>query len=353
MDLVPSGDGELLAVPHTAMPDIVTAADDDTLTEEAARLVFEGLAENTRIGYAHDWHLYIRWCAETGRTPVPATGATLANYVAHLSATGYAPSTIDRALACILAAHDHAGAAKPNTKAARLALRAYRRDQAKKGRRVRKSPPITIDRLRAMIAALPGDTVLGIRDRAVLVLGFALMGRRSEIAALDIADLSFTDDGIEVYIATSKTDQDAQGETVAIPYGSHRDTCPVRVVRAWLAVLAEHGVTAGALLRPVDRHGRIGGTGPVRAGRGTGERITGQAINIIVKRAAKRAALDKASSYSAHGLRAGGATSAAKAGAPMSAITSHGRWADGSPVVAGYIRQVDRWNDNPMRGIGL
>ncbi|MDP9843522.1 hypothetical protein [Streptosporangium lutulentum] len=78
-----------------------------------------------------------------------------------------------------------------------------------------------------------------------------------------------------------------------------------------------------------------------------------QSINLIVKRAAAAAHLEKADGYSAHGLRAGGATSAAKAGAPMSAITAHGRWAEGSPVVAGYIRQVDKWNDNPMRGVGL
>ncbi|WP_433357883.1 site-specific integrase (plasmid) [Microtetraspora malaysiensis] len=335
--IIPTGAGEL----------------DDTLTEEAARLVFEGMAENTRIAYAHDWHLYIRWCADTGRTPIPATGATLANYVAHMTAVLYAPSSIDRAIACILAAHDHAGAPKPNTKAARLALRAYSRERTKQGHRTRKAPPITIDRLRAMIAALPSDTSKGIRDRAILVLGFALMGRRSELAALDITDLSFTEDGIEVHIATSKTDKDSHGETIPIPYGTHRDTCPVRVLKAWLDILRANGIISGALLRPIDRHDNIGGSGPKRAGRGAGDRITGQTVNIVVKRAALLAGLDNPSSYSAHGLRAGGATSAARSGAPMSAITSHGRWVDGSPVVAGYIRQVDRWNDNPMRGIGL
>ncbi|WP_371786491.1 site-specific integrase [Streptosporangium subroseum] len=323
-----------------------------TLTATAARLVFEGLAENTRAAYAHDWTKFIKWCTVTGRNALPATGSTLTNYVAHLAEEKYAPSTIDRALACILAAHDHAQLAKPNTKEARLALRAYRREQARRGQRKRKSPPITIDRLRSMITATPADTALGIRDRAVLVLGFALMGRRSELAACDIGDLTFTPDGLEVYIATSKTDQDAHGETVAIPYGSHPETCPVRVLQAWLLLLAEHGITTGALLRPVDRHGRIGDSA-TRAGRGTGTRITDQSINLIVKRAAAAAHLEKADGYSAHGLRAGGATSAAKAGAPMSAITAHGRWAEGSPVVAGYIRQVDKWNDNPMRGVGL
>jgi hypothetical protein len=154
----------------------------------------------------------------------------------------------------------------------------------------------------------------------------------------------------------SKTDQDAHGEIVPIPYGTHKETCPVRTVRAWLDILAEHGVTTGALLRPIDRHGRIGGViypDGGRAAGGTGERITGHGINYRVKLAALAAALPNASDYSAHGLRAGGATAAAKNGAAMSAITSHGRWAEGSPIVAGYIRQVDRWSENPMRGVGL
>ncbi len=50
---------------------------------------------------------------------------------------------------------------------------------------------------------------------------------------------------------------------------------------------------------------------------------------------------------------AGGATAAYRAGAPVSTIAAHGRWAPTSPVVLGYIRAVDRWNDNPMHGVGL
>ncbi|MCG5213371.1 site-specific integrase [Streptosporangium soli] len=108
-----------------------------------------------------------------------------------------------------------------------------------------------------MISALPATGATGLRDRAVLVLGFALMGRRSELVACDIGDLTFTPDGLEVYIPVSKTDQDAHGETVAIPHGSHPETCPVRVVQSWLADLGERGATTGALLRSIDRHGGI------------------------------------------------------------------------------------------------
>ncbi|NUR92150.1 MAG: site-specific integrase [Nonomuraea sp.] len=204
-----------------------------------------------------------------------------------------------------------------------------------------------------MVDALPDGTPTGRRDRAILVLGFALMGRRSEITDIDIDDLTFTADGLELYVPFSKTDQDAQGESVAIPYGQHPQTCPVRVTRAWLADLTGAGVTTGPLFRPIDRHGRIAARAHPVAGRGHRERLTPQSINLIVKRAAAAAGLVHADAYTAHGLRAGGATSAAKAGAPMSAITRHGRWADGSPVVAGYIRQADKWNDNPLHGIGL
>jgi integrase len=233
------------------------------------------------------------------------------------------------------------------------ALRAYRRERAQQGHRPRKSPPITVDRLLAMVDALPDDTPAARRDRAVLVLGFALMSRRSEITDIDIGDLTFTTEGLELYVPFSKTDQDAHGETVAIPYGQHPRTCPIRVTRAWLTDLTNAKVSSGPLFRPVDRHGRIADRSRPAVVRGGRERLSTQTINLIVKRAAAAAGLDHASTYTAHGLRAGGATSAAKAGAPMSAITRHGRWADGSPVVAGYIRQADKWNDNPLHGIGL
>jgi integrase len=72
-----------------------------------------------------------------------------------------------------------------------------------------------------------------------------------------------------------------------------------------------------------------------------------------VRRAAERAGLPHPERYSAHSLRTGGATAAYQAGAPVSVIAAHGRWSPTSPVVLGYIRAVDRWADNPMKGVGL
>lgn len=337
-----------IAAAHTA---------DRELSEAARARVAGGLADNTSRAYARDWETFTAWCAKHHRTPLPASAETLAEYVTHLAATPTkrgtppAPSTIERALACVQSRHKKAGLTV-NAEGGRLALRAYRKERARAGTRTRKAPPAELDLLRRMIDGCDPATLAGLRDRATLVLGFALMGRRSELAALDFGDLALTADGLEVTIRQSKTDQDARGEVVPLPYGSHPGTCPVRVVQAWSAALAEHGITAGPLLRGIDRHGRIT-TGHSGASGKAAARISGHGLNLIVRRAATRAGLPNAEAYTAHSLRSGGATTAAKNGAPVSAIARHGRWSAKSPVVHGYIRSADKWRDNPMRGIGL
>lgn len=110
---------------------------------------------------------------------------------------------------------------------------------------------------------------------------------------------------------------------------------------AYREALAAAGVEGGRLIRSVELGARIGGE------------ISGDAINDIVKDAAGRAQLPGADGYSAHSLRAGGATSAYLAGVPVATIAAHGRWAPNSPVVLGYIRAVDKWRDNAVRNTGL
>jgi integrase len=192
-----------------------------------------------------------------------------------------------------------------------------------------------------MVEVTDATTPKGLRDRLILILGFAMMARRSELAALRIDDISFTDDGLVVRIRMSKADQDAVGAEVHIPHGVHADTDPVRLVRAWLGKLGAQGVTAGALLRRIDRRGNVG------------DDLKPASINDIVRSLAVKADLPNAASYTAHGLRAGGPTEAAKAGQPVAFIAEHGRWSKTSPQIMEYIRPVDKWQDNPMRGIGL
>ena len=117
----------------------------------AAELVAEGVAAETRRGYAGDLARYGAWCAEHGLDPIPAPAQRLVNYVAHLGKQHKAPASIDRALAAILSAHRLAGAPRPETKAARAAIRALRQRRASAGMGVRKATATTVADLRRLV----------------------------------------------------------------------------------------------------------------------------------------------------------------------------------------------------------
>jgi integrase len=319
------------------------ASTDLEVSDSTRDRIRRSVPENTRIAYTRQWAQFTAWCESAGRSATPATAQTLAEYVSHLADLDRAPSTIEQAIAAIRTAHRTAGhRGLPETEAALAVLKVHKRDRAAAGKRKRKAPPVTLKPLRAMITATDPETLAGKRDRVLLVLGFSMMARRSELAALRIEDVRFTDDGLTVLIRSSKTDQGAVGAEVNIPNGVHPATDPVRVVRAWLAALAEHGVTHGPLLRRINRWGQLQDGG-----------LSGAAINERVQALAAKAALDNAELFTAHGLRAGGPTEAAKKKTPVAFIAAHGRWSPNSPQVHGYVRAVDDWEDNPMRGIGL
>lgn len=366
----PASSAEAVRAPTAAPVDAALPAD-RALSPEAAALVAEALAANTTKAYARHWATFTRWCELTGRTPLPADRTTLTEYVSHLTTTQTqygkppAPSTIDAMLSCVQAFHKYAGA-DCDARMARAALRAYRRRRATDPdptRRYtpRRAPEIGIGELRAMVTAIGDaaaagdlDPLRAERDQLVLVLGFAMMGRVSEVAALDVEDLDFTDRGLVITVRASKTDQDAAGAEVFVKPGQRPQTDPVGLLRDWTATLARHGITGGPLLRGIDRHLHLAGT-PRYAGTGTGRstgRINDDTLNGIVRDAARRAKLDNADAYTFHGLRAGGATSAAEAGAAPSTVQDHGRWKS-LAMVFKYWRRGNAWRTNALDDVGL
>lgn len=325
---------------------------DFTISPDAAERILTRKADNTQRAYRHAWRQFARWCADEGRVPLPATPQTLADYAARLMGMSLSPSTIGQAISCIRAEHaEHGHADQPDHKIALEMLRAYRREWADAGNRAGKATPILIDALRKMVDTCDPATLAGVRDRALLLLGFNMMARRSEIASLFIGDVEESEDGITAHVRYSKTDQSAKGAAVGVPYGQHAETCAVRATREWLAELDRRGITNGALFRSVDRHGRVAGE-PKAAGTPTA-RLTGKSVSAVVHRRAVLAGLPNPAGYTGHSLRAGAATAAYLAGKPVSEIAAQGRWCEHSPVVLGYIRAVDKWQSNPMRGIGL
>lgn len=330
------------------------------LSGAAREALAAGTADSTRRAYASDWSEFTAWCAANGRTSLPAIPETVVEYVTVLTTTPrprtgrpYSPSSIERAVAAIRTAHSAANVTAPSTKGARIVLRGYRdrlartKDPAAKPRRAQAAVPSA---LRAMLATLDRDTLIGRRDAALLLLGFATAARVSELVALDLMDLPETENGIEasVYRRKVKAYSDA-----AVPFGSNPATCPVRAVRALREAMAEADRTDGPAFVRIDRHGRI--APPMyRHGRPVGDstgRLTAQAAAQVVERAAEAAGLE--GQWSGHSLRRGFATAARKAGHDLVQIGRHGGWADGSKALLGYFADTDKWTDNPVTGTGL
>jgi integrase len=198
-----------------------------------------------------------------------------------------------------------------------------------------KEPLLTADILKMLDSLDEG--LLGSRDRALLLVGFAGGFRRSEIVSLDVGDITETADGLVIRVRRSKTDPEAKGTTVALPYGSTAATCPVRSYRAWIAAAA---IEAGSAFRSVDRHGRVG----------SGRLNTGSVARLI-KRAAEVAGLDPAH-YAGHSLRAGFVTQAFLNGAAEVAIMRQTRHKS-LDTLRKYIRDRSLFRDNPAAKLGL
>ncbi|HWQ55914.1 MAG TPA: tyrosine-type recombinase/integrase [Bryobacteraceae bacterium] len=303
------------------------------VADTAREYIRASKSDATRRAYRGDWSDFTAWCRANGAPALPASPDTVVLYVT-AAAASHAVSTLTRRLAAISQAHKTAGYDSPTGAAAvRAVMTGIRR--AKGTAQNAKAPTMTDD-IRAMVAALPAG-LLGVRDRALLLVGFAGAFRRSELVGLDQGDVETTRDGLVITLRRSKTDQEGEGRKVAIPYGSNPDTCPVRALDDWLAA---SGITTGPLFRYVNRHGQLGT-----------QALSGFAVSKAVKRAVAAAGLD-ASKYSGHSLRAGLATSAAAAGVSERIImkqTGH----RSVNMVRRYIRDGSLFRENAAGQVGL
>ena len=302
----------------------------------AARAFMESAkAPNTRRAYRSDWCHFESWCRSQGLAFLPATPETVTLYITAL-APDHKPASLQRKLTSITKAHQAAGFPSPASLQHAViseTLKGIRRTvgTAQPG----KEPLLTADVLNLLEAL--DDGLLGRRDRALLLVGFAGGFRRSELVNFDVDDITETADGLVIRVRRSKTDPEGKGTTVALPYGSTAATCPVRSYRAWIAAA---GITAGPAFRSVDRHGRVS-PGRMNAG----------SVARLIKRAAEAAGLDPAP-YAGHSLRAGFATQAFLNGAAEVSIMRQTRHKSLN-TLRKYIRDRSLFRDNPAARLGL
>jgi integrase len=291
-------------------------------------------AENTLRGYQSDWRDFCAWCeSRGGLCPLPAAADAVAAYIAEC-AGHLKPGSIQRRLNAIAEAHKAAGLDSPtHAPTVRNTLKGIRRTLGTAP--AQKAAALTDD-IRAMVDATDAG-LIGARNRALILLGFAGAFRRSELVSLDVEDCAFGKDGLTVTLRRSKIDQEAVGRKIGIPFGSNPETCPVRTIQAWLELA---GIGAGPLFRSINRHGQL------RPGR-----LSGIDVARIVKKLVIRAGLDPGK-YAGHSLRAGHATAAAIAGASERSImrqTGH----RSVQMVRRYIREGSLFRENSAGKLGL
>jgi integrase len=187
-----------------------------------------------------------------------------------------------------------------------------------------------------MVDTLDGS-LIGLRDRALILIGFAGAFRRSELVAVEMDDIEFNREGLTITLLQSKTDQEGQGYKKGIPYGSHPDTCPVRSLQDWLQAAK---ITKGPLFRRVNRYGQVGPAA-----------LTGKSVAVIVKKLAKAAGLDERK-YSGHSLRAGLITTAANRGVDERSIMKQSGHKS-LTVMRGYIQDATLFKNNAATHVGL
>lgn len=283
-------------------------------------------SESTRMAYAADIEKFRRW---GGR--VPSTPHVVARYLAEHAETS-ASASLGRMLAAINYAHRQKGAASPtNSELVRATLMGIRRTHRKPQRQA--APLLQVD-LRRRVSTAAG--LKGVRDRSLLLIGFAGGFRASEIVGLDVGDVEFVKNGLLIRLRKSKTDQEGKGRLIAIPYGkSTAWSCPVRMVRSWLR---RARLQSGSLYRKVDRNGVV-----------CGERLSTQVVALIVKDLVEKLGKDP-SLYSGHSLRAGFVTSAAAAGVPTWRIrqqTGH----QSEQMLMRYIRPTDLFTNHALLSV--
>jgi integrase len=352
------------------------------------------MSPETLRAYRADWARFERWCALHDLTPLPSPPDVLAAYLAEAAnepglQSGqpwrYTPATLERWVASVSWVNERAGFTAPGRHPdVRDLLAGLRRSRATPPRR---KAPLLLSDLEAMLGTFdvmtwPG-AVAGTRNRCLLLFGWAGALRRSELAGLNVSDVRWDrDDGLHLVIRSSKTDPEAEGAVVALPFGHKPETCGpclwarwARLLAAWTGTDDGPGGRAGLMRavrgardtwnRHVCREPALTGTSvacfpdpeapvfpPVRANGMIGPgRIGGEAVAQVVRRTGAKVGLD-ARSLAGHSLRAGFVTQALRSGATAHAVMRQTRHRDPATVEV-YARESAPLVGNAVTMVGL
>lgn len=255
---------------------------------------------------------------------IPATPMMVAEYLAGFAGT-LAVATLQHRLIAIHRAH--IDISLPSPAMDQLVKRTMQGIRRTLGTRQRRVTALMKDDLLEMMVHIDQQLPMrAARDKALLLIGFAGAFRRSELVALRYEDMTQYENGLELLIRRSKTDQEGAGRTVFVPY-ARGNRCPVKALKNWLELA---GIAAGPLFRPINRHDQMVGS----------KALTPQSVALIVKASVRlMAGSEAAKMVAGHSLRAGYCTEATIVGLqPYQIREQTGHKSD--VTLARYIRPV-------------
>ncbi len=285
-------------------------------------------ADNTRKAYRSDIKHYEQWGGL-----LPSRPEIIIDYL-QAFADKLNPRTLSRRLVAIKNWHAYQNLPDPThhplvSKTMAGIMRIH-------GKPKEKAPALSPDDLIKMIEALKeNDSLTSIRDRAILQMGYFGALRRSEIVNIRYKHVHWKPEGIEILLPHSKTDPSNEGQFCAVPYGNET-ICPVKALESWLN---KSGIQQGPLFRRILKNHSLGE-----------KPLTPLSINHIVQRSAQLAKISYANTLSAHSLRRGLATHAARAKASIKTIMNAGRWKQVNTVME-YIEASERFEDSAAASV--
>ena len=302
-------------------------------------------ADNTRRAYRAGVRAWCAWCASHDLPCLPARAADVVAFLAAERGRGLSVNTVELRRAAIRYLHFIAGLPVPTAEAHVAAtLAGMHREAADAGELPAKKLAATADILRQILAGIPDD-LAGLRDRAMLLVGFAGALRRAELAAIRVEHLEATERGLRLTLPRSKGDRTGSGVTVAIPYGA-TELCPVRALRRWQEAA---NITGGAVFRriwvPPTRHQLGEGPSPVVGIRA----IDAGTVARIIKTRAAKAGFDP-DEIGGHSLKRGALTTGMDRGVHPTRLKQFGRHKSYA-VLDEYLELGDPFDGHPLNGV--
>ena len=301
------------------MNDLIT--DVKSLEIETLKNLKNSKAKNTLRAYQSDFRDFSSFCAKNSLSAIPTQPKIIALYITHLSKSSKF-STLKRRIASISVIHKLKGHYL-DTKHP-IIMENLHGIKRTLGSRQRAKKPILINDLKLIIKAIHKDQI---RDKAVILLGFAGGFRRSELVNILHEDIEFVSEGVKILIKRSKTDQSGEGSVKAIPYFDNQEFCPVVSLKDY--------INQKSSKKPENKIFEI----------------SDKSVALIIKKYAQKVGLDS-SRYAGHSLRSGFATTAAEFGAEersIMAMTGHKT----TQMVRRYIQEANLFKNNALNKVKI